>query len=141
MWKKSLMLVAMVAVTGMLMAADGKKGAKCPVSGKKANPEACAMYKGAKVCFCCENCLAAFKKNTAKFAPKANMQLVATGQAVQEKCPFSGGKIKDGTEVTVDGVTVKFCCNNCQKKANNAKDKIALIFGDKAFNKGFKVKK
>ena len=139
MWKKSLLVVALVAFGSVALAAES--GVKCPVSGKKANPKCTTSYKGGKVCFCCGNCLKAFKKDTAKFSAKANMQLVATGQAKQKACPFSGGKVKDGTEVKVDGVTVKFCCKRCKGKAENAKDKVATLFSDKAFGKGFEVSK
>ncbi len=141
MWKKSLIVVALFAVSGVVFAAEESKGPKCPVSGKKVNPKCTTDYKGGKVCFCCGNCLKAFKKDSSKFAAKANHQLVVTGQAKQTKCPFSGGKMKDGTEVKVKGVAVKFCCKKCKGKAESSEDKIAAVFNDKSFGKGFEVKK
>lgn len=140
MWKKSLLVMALFVISSLVYAADSGS-VKCPVSGKKANPKCTTDYKGGKVCFCCGNCLKAFKKDTAKHAAKANLQLAATGQAKQAKCPFSGGKIKDGTEVTVNGVTVKFCCKRCKGKAEGAEDKVATLFNDKAFDKAFEVAK
>ncbi len=103
-------------------------------------------YKGGKVFFCCDNCPKAFaKKLEAKdkvVAAKANHQLVATGQAKQAKCPFSGGPLK--TELTVNGAKVQFCCNNCKGKAEKmeGEEQMVALFGDEAFEKAeFKVKK
>ena len=116
---------------------------KCVVSGKAVKEDATADYKTGKVYFCCPGCPSAFAKDKAKFAAKANHQLVATKQAKQEKCPMSGGKVKDGTEVKVAGVEVKFCCNNCQGKAKGAEGakQVELIFNEKSFKKGFKLAK
>ncbi len=131
-----------------VMAEDKKEegvkleGVKCIVAGNKpANGAKSVEYKGAKVFFCCDGCPEAFKKDTAKFASKANMQLVATGQAKQVACPLSGGKLNDATAIKVGTVEVKFCCEKCQGKAKDAKDaeQLELIFSDKAFDKGFKV--
>ena len=118
-------------------------GIKCPISGGKVTPNS-VDYKGGKVYFCCENCSKNFAKDTAKFATKANAQLVATGQAKQAKCPLSGGKLNPDTAITVAGAKVCFCCEKCQGKVKEAKDAEALelAFSDKAFEKGeFKVPK
>lgn len=122
---------------------ESKFKATCPVSGKEINEEAFVAYKGAKVYFCCPGCPGAFKKDTAKYAAKANHQLVGTKQATEVKCPFTGKKLNPETAVDVAGVSVTFCCNNCKGKAEKAEgDKqLALIFSDEAFKKGFKVKK
>lgn len=141
----ALGVVALLVAT--VMAEDKKEvkldGIKCPVSGKAATPNA-VDYKGGKVYFCCENCPKAFSKDSAKFATKANAQLVATGQAKQAKCPLSGGKLNPDTAITVGGAKVCFCCEMCQGKVKEAKDAEALelVFSDKAFEKaGFKVEK
>ena len=142
MIKRAVVFVAILTVSFIAVADDKDKfDAKCPVSGMKAKKAQKAEYKGGEVYFCCGNCAKAFAKDSSKHAAKANHQLVSTGQAKQEKCPFSGGKAKDGTEVEVNGVSVKFCCNNCQGKAKKSTDQINLIFSDKAFDKGFKVAK
>jgi len=133
--------VALLA-TVTVYAADAVKldGVKCVVNSKAPAKAANAVdYKGGHVYFCCQNCPKAFKADTAKFAAKANHQLVATGQAKQEACPFSGQPIDEGTAIKVDGASVAFCCANCQGKAEKSDDKVALIFNDKAFEKGFKV--
>lgn len=141
MWKKLLMVFAVVAVSGILVAAEKESKAKCPLSGKAVNPECTAEHNGGTVSFCCGNCLASFKKSPAKHVAKANLQLAVTGQAKQAKCPFTGGKAKDGTEVSVGGVKVKFCCNKCKGKAASAEDQVKLVFNDKSFKKGFTVPK
>lgn len=117
-------------------------GINCLVAATKpAKAENSVDYKGAKVFFCCMNCPKAFAADTAKFAPKANHQLVATKQATQKACPFSGQPVTAGTEIKVADVEVGFCCEMCQGKAKAEKDQIALIFSDAAFEKGFKVGK
>ncbi len=125
-------------------AADVKlEGILCPVSGKAVKAESSVDYKGGKVYFCCDKCPAAFEKDTAKFATKANMQLVATGQAKQVKCPITGKELNPATEIKVDGVPVTLCCNNCKGKVSKAEgdEQLNLVFGDDAFKKGFEVQK
>lgn len=115
---------------------------KCPVSGKPCkNLENYVTHNGGKVYLCCANCPKAFKANPDKFSAKANQQLVATGQAKEVKCPFTGGKLNPETVIKVGDAKVCFCCNNCKGKATKATgdDQVALIFNDKAFKKGFKV--
>jgi YHS domain-containing protein len=143
----AVMVAAAVAITASLNAEDAKKdpleGILCPVSGKQVKADAAVDYKGAKVYMCCPGCPAGFEKDTAKFAAKANAQLVATGQAKQAKCPISGGPTKEGTEVKVASTKVAFCCKNCQGKVNKAEgdEQLNLVFSDAAFAKGFEVKK
>jgi YHS domain-containing protein len=128
---------------GCAAAAEKKCSAKCPISGKAVSTSIAVAYKGGKVFLCCAGCTGAFKKNTDKYAAKANHQLVATGQAKQAKCPLTGGKCNPDTATDVAGVKVCFCCGGCKGKAAKAKgdEQIKLVFGDKAFAKGFKVAK
>ena len=42
-------------------------------------------------------------------------------------------------KVDINGVSVAFCCPGCKGKVEKAADKVALVFGDAAFAKGFKV--
>lgn len=115
----------------------------CPVSGKPIDKTKAADYKGGQVYFCCENCPKAFAKDTAKFAPKANAQFVATKQAEQVKCPISGAKFNPEKTLAVNGVDVRFCCDNCKGKVEKAEkaEQVNLVFGDKAFEKAYEVKK
>lgn len=133
------------AIGLMAYAADEKKAFKatCPVSGKAALEDKTADYKGGKVYFCCGNCPGAFAKDTAKYATKANEQLISTGQAKQVKCPLSGAKLNPEATVEVDGIKVQFCCNKCQGKVAEAKgeEQTKLVFSDDAFKKGYEVTK
>ena len=144
--KVSVMLCAVLAVGFMAYAAEEKAKpfkATCPVANKAAVENKTADYKGGKVYFCCGDCAGAFAKDTAKFATKANQQLVATGQATQVKCPISGAKLNPDTNVDVGGVKVGFCCEKCQAKVAEAKGdaQVDLAFKDDAFAKAFEVKK
>lgn len=140
-------LVAIVSVCMLSVAAyaaDAVKldGVSCVVASAKPAKEGNSVdYKGGKVYFCCQGCPKAFAKDTAKFATSANKQLVATGQAKQTACPYSGKDIAEGTTVKVGGVDVGFCCMNCKGKTEkaSAEEAIEMVFSDKAFDKGFKV--
>ena len=144
--KLSITLSAVLAVGLFAYAAEEKAKAfkaTCPVSGKPALEDKTVDYKGGKVYFCCENCPKAFEKDTAKYATKANQQLVATGQTTQAKCPLTGGKLNPDKTVEVGGVKVTFCCEKCQGKVAEAKGdaQAELVFSDTAFAKAFEVKK
>jgi|ERR1700677_1478721 YHS domain-containing protein len=112
---------------------------KCPVSGHDASKDHAAKYKDGQVYFCCDDCPKAFEANTKKFAAPANAQLVASGQYKEVKCPFSGQKLNPDTKVSVAGVDVTFCCNNCKAKVTKANEKarVKMVFNDKSFEKGF----
>ena len=141
--------VALLAVSVGLMAAEKTAEKKhefkavCPVSGKPAVESTAVEYKGAKVYLCCPGCEAPFKKDSAKFAAKANQQLVVTHQAKLVKCPFTGGKLNPETAIKVGGVKVCFCCDKCQAKVTKAspEEQVQLVFNEKAFAKGFEIKK
>ncbi len=143
-----IIATGLVAILGAsLFAAEEIKleGIKCIM-----NPKGAAMleksvdFKDGKVFFCCGNCPKAFtakvEAEDALVIAKANKQLVQTEQAVQAKCPFTGGPLK--TELDVDGATVQFCCNNCLAKAKKLEgdEQLTKLFGDEAFAAaGFKV--
>jgi YHS domain-containing protein len=131
-------LAGLIVSTAVVSAAIKEPAeAKCPVSGKNCNPEKHADFDGGKVYFCCGNCQAAFGKDSSKFAAKAHHQMVSTGNLTQKACPFSGGPVKAGTEVEIEGVEVGFCCNNCKGKVEKASeaDRVTMVFGD--ISKGF----
>ena len=139
----ALGLAALLVATVMAEDKEVKlDGIKCPVSGKAAT-ENSVDYKGGKVYFCCDNCPKAFAKDPAKNAVAANMQLVSTKQAKQEKCPLTGNELNADTKIKVGEAEVAFCCNNCKGKVEKATgdDQLALVYADKAFDKGFKVEK
>ncbi|MBA2113718.1 hypothetical protein [Bremerella alba] len=139
-----LALLAVAAVS--LVAAEiDLEGVKCIMNPKAAaKADKSLEYKGGEVFFCCNNCPKGFtKKLEAKdktVMAKANHQLVATAQAKQEHCPFTGGPMNK--ELTVDGATVKFCCNNCKGKAEtmDGDEQLTALFGEEAWEKaGFEV--
>jgi len=135
-------LVAALAFSAVVVSAAVKEpsDAKCPVSGKGCNPEKHADFAGGEVYFCCGNCEKAFKSDPTKFAAKAHHQMVSTGQLEQKGCPFSGGPVKDGTQVSIAGVEVGFCCNNCKGKVEGAPSddaRVTMVFGN--IEKGFKA--
>lgn len=142
--------VCVAAVCGLALAsayaAEVKlDGVKCIMNPKAdAKAERSVSYKEGKVYFCCENCPKAFEKETKKFAAKANSQLVATGQAKQGKCPFSGHDLDDAKQLTVNGAKIKFCCDDCLAKAEKetGDKQIDLVFNDDAWKMAeFKVEK
>ena len=147
--KRVAVALCLMLVAGFVVAEEAKKEAakfeqKCVVSGAAAKEDKTVDYKGGKVYFCCEKCPKAFANDTAKYATKANHQLVATGQAKQAKCPLTGGKLNAEKTVKVSGVEVQFCCEKCQGKvaAATGDDQVALVFSDAAFEKaGFAVPK
>ena len=140
------LLVAGFAASALFAAEATKvdfKKIMCPISGKPVKESATADYKDHKVFLCCEGCPSAFKKDTAKYAAKANKQLVDTKQYKQAACPFSGKPAKDGVTAKVGELAVGMCCNGCKGKVDKAEAdaKLAMVFSDKAFAKGFKPAK
>lgn len=129
-------------------AQDGPKvnleNIKCFLMPAKDTKEANAVdYLDAKVYFCCPGCVKKFSKEPETFATKANHQLVLTKQFVQKGCPISGGEVDADQSLDIGGVKVAFCCGNCKKKAEDAKDldaKAALVFSADAFAKAFEKK-
>ncbi len=133
--------VACLFAVGSLRAADDKAELKCPVSGKPALAEHTVAFNGGDVQFCCPNCPKAFNANSAKFAAKANLQLVQSGQLKQIKCPLTAKAIAADKSVTVEGVEVGLCCAGCLAKAKKASgdELISLLFADTS--KGFELAK
>lgn len=140
--------LALVAALTNTQAEDKTKKVtkvNCVVAGKEIEiaKAVSVPYRKATAYVCCNNCKAKFEKDSSKFATKANHQLFQTGQAKQVKCPLSGGNVDSSKTAKVSGVSVAFCCGKCQGKVEEAKgdDQLALVFADKAFDKGFEVKK
>lgn len=137
--KLMLSAFAVLAVAGVTVVADEVKleGIKCIVAPRPVDASKSAKHKDGMVYFCCGNCLGKFTSAPEKFTTAANTQLVATKQYEQKACPLSGGPLAEGTEITVAGAKVSFCCNNCKGKveSTDAKDQAELVFGEKAFEK------
>jgi uncharacterized C2H2 Zn-finger protein len=142
---RSLLALALAVVLVSGAPAEDKEDTtvlKCPVSGKPVAAGTETAYRDGEIQFCCPGCPKAFAKDTAKFATKANMQLVSSGQYVQAKCPIAGRPVNPNTAISVAGLDVAFCCKNCKAKAEKAEGdaQADLVFGDKAFDKGFAKK-
>ena len=133
---------AALVVCSSLHAAD-LAAAKCPVSGEAVSKDASIDYKGGKLYFCCKDCAATFAKDKAKYAAKANKQLVVTGQAVQKSCPLTGNPTNASTAIDVGGAKIAFCCNGCKGKVSKMTpaQQVKAIFADKVFDKNFEIKK
>ena len=116
-------------LTQALVAADSKYEAKCPVSGKAAKETSTVAFEGGKVQFCCDNCPTAFKADTKKFAAKATLQMLGTGQLTQVACPLSGKACNPEQSTEIDGVKIGFCCPNCKGAVEKADDKVAKALG------------
>jgi len=140
---KSRILFAIVigsalAIAQSLVAADKAADyqAKCPVSGGPAKADKTVDFAGGKVQFCCEKCPEAFKADSKKYAAKAALQMVGTGQLKQVACPYTAKPINADAVVDVEGVEVAFCCPNCKAATEKAEDKVAKVFGGD-LSKGF----
>jgi hypothetical protein len=136
----SVMLATALCFSVVSGADDAPKAKlRCPVSGKFVNKDHGAPYKEGQVYFCCDDCPKTFAADTAKYATKANAQLVASEQYKEVKCPLTGQPLNPKMVAKVGGVNVAFCCNGCKGKVAKAKkgDKLDLVFSDEAFKKGF----
>lgn len=84
----------------------------CPVTGEAVDSKSFTEFKGEKIYFCCDRCIAKFKKDPSKYKEK-----LAAGYTYQTKCPVTGETIDPAASMkTGDGKTVYFCCPGCQKK-------------------------
>ncbi len=140
-----VLLGSLLMLGGLLAVGAEPKAAvkpKCPVGAGAIDKSVSADYKGKKVYFCCAKCIKKFDRDTAKYAAKANHQLVATGQFKQTACPISGKACKASFTSLVGGVQVAYCCKHCQAKVTGteAKKQVALVFGEK-FDTAFQAAK
>ena len=132
-------LVAAFAAHSLSAADKAEVELKCPVSGKAVNKDSSVEFNGGKVYFCCDNCPAAFEKDSKKFAAKANHQMVISGELVQFACPYTGKDVNPETIIDIDGAKVGFCCNGCKGKTEKAtpEKQLEMVFTDTT--KGFKA--
>lgn len=150
--RNALVMTVVVAVLSAFSVsrADDKenkvnlKGIKCMMCKMQVSEDAAVDYKGAKLYFGCAACPPTFEKNTAKYAAKANAQLVATKQAKQKACPVMSKPCdKEVVKMKLAGTEVSFCCAKCKtgvaKLGTDAQ--IEKVFNEKAFKKAFEVAK
>jgi YHS domain-containing protein len=141
---KSKLLIASMAGIGFLFGASviaevELKGVNCVVAPKAATLDKSAKYKEGQVYFCCGNCQGKFNSEPAKFATKANHQLVASKQYEQKNCPLTGKAVDAAQKTKVGEVEVAFCCGNCKGAVEKQEGdkKLEMVFADKAFDKNF----
>ena len=101
----------------------------CPVSGEKLDLEkvkATTSFKGLKYGFCCDDCMAAFKKDPAKYATAPTKDSLV--------CAVSGEKIASYSEAAgyldYKGTRYYVCCADCLPALK--KDTEAIIAKGKA---------
>ena len=125
-------------------------GIKCVVEGERAAIQsAAADYKNGKVYLSSDHCADAFKKDAeepddAKFAIKANHQLVLTGQYVQKGCPITGEAVDENLSMTLGAVKIGFSSAASQAKIDQLEtfeEKATLLFSDAAFDIAFAPRK
>lgn len=81
----------------------------CPVSGEPVDAKIGLEVDGHKVHFCCDKCVAKYKKDPAKYRGS-----LAGCFTYQTKCPVSGKPIDPSAAMTnEDGTTIYFCCKDC----------------------------
>jgi YHS domain-containing protein len=111
--------------------------AVCPVSDHDIDPAVTATHSKKLVGFCCEDCLAEFKKSPDKFMkkveaeeaknkkeaakkgeqPAAKKEPPKSTEPVNKFCPIDRENAVDPTVTTVHkGKVIGLCCEDCQKK-------------------------
>jgi YHS domain-containing protein len=142
---RASLFILVIFFTFALGGADKTKPepkALCPVTGKHVDKNVSIEYHNGKLYFSNAEAAKKFQNNSDKYAARANLQLVVTGQAHQTACPLMGKPVVAGKSVTVSGVKVELCCNICKTKLTKAKpeEQLEMIFGT-GFDKGYTVKK
>jgi YHS domain-containing protein len=111
--------------------------AVCPVSDEAVDPNVTVTHNKKLVGFCCEDCVATFKKSPDKFMkkveaeeaknkkeaakkgeqPAAKKETPKNTEPVNKFCPIDRENAVDPTVTTVHkGKVVGFCCEDCVKK-------------------------
>ena len=141
-----LFFILLSLATSAALAADPPSApVLCPVSGKVvAKKEFSAPYQGGTVYFCSAECTRSFQPEKAEHSTRANLQLVATGQAIQVACPVTGEKLDGNLTLDMQGLRIRFCCIGCLGKVNDEQQediRLYYVFGNNAFRNGFVVRK
>lgn len=92
---------------------------KCPITGKDIDPTKTVVYEGKVIAFCCDNCVAEFKKNPAGCLAKLGLTAEAKpaeAKPINTKCPISDEDINPAKTVVYEGKVIAFCCDNCKAK-------------------------
>jgi YHS domain-containing protein len=119
MIRKLLVLAAAALLAASAYAAD-KPQTTCPTTGKPIDKSKFVEAQGQKVYFCCDSCVAKFKKDPepvfAKFAKEGIVP-----ESVQKTDPVCGMKVNDkSVKADWKGRRLLFCSDSC--KATFEKD-------------------
>lgn len=148
MFRRDFALLALVLTTAVaVFAADPPQEpaikldkARCPVAGGAVSKEFHTTYKRGEVYFTDAAALAKFQAEKSRYAAQANLQLFATQQYEQSACPLTGRRLSSKF-VSIEGVQVYVCCQNCVTISANAKqaDQLKFFFGNQSFDRQFRV--
>jgi YHS domain-containing protein len=83
----TLAMFALAVAVPLPVAAQGKAQTTCPVLGGNINKDVYVDYQGQRIYFCCEACIAEFRKDPEKFLEKLKAQGITS-----EKSPTGQGK-------------------------------------------------
>lgn len=91
----------------------------CPVSGHPTDLDVSYDDGGNKVNFCCNDCVASYKADAAKYRAA-----LVNCYSYQTKCPVEGGDIDPFANVDLkSGGKLYFCCSDCAAKFKAEPDK------------------
>lgn len=90
----------------------------CPIMGGETNPAIAAIFEGKVYHFCCEGCVAAFKKDPksviAKIVDATEAPLTVTNK--DGKCPMTGEAANMDTFLVRGDKITFYCCASCVGK-------------------------
>lgn len=102
----------------------------CPITGNPVDGKTFAMIDGKGVYFCCDNCVAKYQKDIAKYAAK-----LEGSYSYQTRCPIADEKIDPTSFMDLPtGQRVYFCCPGCDKKFAAAPEKYAPKLAEQGIN-------
>jgi YHS domain-containing protein len=97
---------------------------KCPIQGEDIDPAVTTTYKGKTVAFCCESCIADFKKDPDKYMKK----IAADNKKQADEAKKKGDKGKDKADDKTAGKSDAQAAGNEAKPVN----KFCLVHPDDA---------
>ncbi|MBU0637530.1 MAG: hypothetical protein KKB50_01595 [Planctomycetes bacterium] len=93
----------------------------CPVTGEPIDGKTSIQSEGKSVKFCCQDCVAKYEKEPAKYAAK-----LEASYTYQTRCPVMGGEIDPAAFTDLPtGERIYFCCKGCEDKLLKSPEKCA----------------
>jgi len=112
--KNILKLLVVASLTAMASVSAEPVNKKCPVSGKDVDPAITAKHS-VVLGFCCEKCVAKYKKDPNAEAYVASLK-EASAKPVNTVCPVSGKEVDPEMLVANEDKIIGFCCEKCVAK-------------------------